>query len=71
MSASTARPPADERGRRFAFGWADLAFWVVALGFILLFLAPLYVLFKVSVSTLAEATAPRPSYLIRDVTWAN
>jgi len=27
------------------------------------------VLFKVSVSSLAEATAPRPSYLIREVNW--
>jgi trehalose transport system permease protein len=57
----------EERSRRV--DWADLGFWVFALGFIVIFLLPLYVLFKVSVSTLAEATAPHPSYLIRDITW--
>ena len=60
--------PKEDR-RRFPI--ADMAFWVVALIFIVALLAPLYVLFKVSVSTLAEATSPRPSYWIRDVTWEN
>lgn len=34
-------------------------------------LVPIYVLVKVSVSTLAEATAPIPSYFIENVTWDN
>jgi trehalose transport system permease protein len=67
-SAPTGLPLATHRRR---FPWADLAFWVVALFFIVVMLTPLYVLFKVSVSTLSEATAPRPSYWIKDATWDN
>jgi trehalose transport system permease protein len=51
--------------------WGDVGFWVLAILFATILLLPLYVLFKVSVSTLAEATAPRPSYLPREITWAN
>jgi trehalose transport system permease protein len=53
------------------FNWADLFFWIGAIIISLILLLPLYVLFKVSVSTLAEATAPRPSYLINSITWDN
>jgi trehalose transport system permease protein len=60
---------APKETRRFPV--EDLAFWVVALIFIVALLTPLYVLFKVSVSTLSQATAPRPSYLIHDPTWDN
>jgi trehalose transport system permease protein len=51
--------------------WGDVGFWVLAILFATILLLPLYVLFKVSVSALAEATAPRPSYLPREITWAN
>lgn len=51
--------------------WSQMGFWIGAVIVSLIFLAPLYVLFKVSVSTLAEAAAPRPSYLIEDLTWEN
>jgi trehalose transport system permease protein len=77
MSAITAdrreAPPSgapieEARGR---FHWADLGFWVLALVFIFLFLLPIYVLLKVSLSTLAQATAPRPAYWIHNPTWAN
>lgn len=61
-------PPADPERRR---PWADIGFWILAIIIGALLLLPLYVLFKVSVSTLAEATAPRPSYLPREITWAN
>jgi trehalose transport system permease protein len=53
------------------FAWADLLFWVGAIIVSIILIIPLYILFKVSVSTVAEATAPRPSYLINNVTWAN
>lgn len=72
MSANTAAPSAptaDERGGRS--NWEDIGFWILAILIIIVLLLPLYVLFKVSVSTLAEATAPRPSYLINSVTWEN
>lgn len=41
----------------------------VVVAFILL--VPIYVLVKVSLSTLADATAPIPSYIIENVTWDN
>ncbi|HEY8445640.1 MAG TPA: carbohydrate ABC transporter permease [Thermomicrobiales bacterium] len=75
MSATMAQAPqvqtasAGEEKRRSR--WEDVGFWILALVFIVIFLLPIYVLLKVSVSTLAQATAPRPSYLIRDPTWDN
>lgn len=77
MSATVARipddrqptiPPADPEQR---FHWSDIGFWVLAIIIGVLLLLPIYVLFKVSVSTLAEATAPRPSFIPREITWAN
>ncbi|HVL23172.1 MAG TPA: carbohydrate ABC transporter permease [Thermomicrobiales bacterium] len=56
-------------GKRFP--WGDVIFWVVAVAVAFLVLAPLYVLVKVSLSTLAQATAPHPSYLIHNPTWDN
>jgi trehalose transport system permease protein len=56
-------------GRRF--DWTEPAFWVLAAIIIVLFLIPIYVLLKVSVSSLAQATAPHPAYLIHNPTWAN
>lgn len=77
MSATAATIPADReatipapeterRGR-----WSEVGFWILAIIIAALLLLPIYVLFKVSVSTLAEATAPRPSYLPREITWEN
>jgi trehalose transport system permease protein len=51
--------------------WSNVGFWIGAIIVSLIFLAPLYVLFKISVSTLADAAAPRPSYLIKNLTWEN
>lgn len=68
-SSATAAGPTPGGERRFR--WDEPAFWLLALFFIVVFLLPLYVLFKVSVSTLAQATAPHPTYLIRNPTWAN
>ncbi len=62
------KPENTGRGRS---NWEDVAFWILAAFFAVVLLLPLYVLFKVSVSTLAQATAPRPSYLIRNATWDN
>ncbi len=77
MSATVAKIPSvdtdhvdDSRpGKRFS--WSQLAFWFLAACIIALFLVPLYVLLKVSVSSLAQATAPHPAYLIHNPTWAN
>jgi trehalose transport system permease protein len=57
--------------RKRWLSWQDVAFWILALFFIVILLMPLYVLFKVSVSTLADATAPHPSYLPRNITLDN
>jgi trehalose transport system permease protein len=65
-----AAAPAPKRPRR-GFQWTELGFWILALIVAALFLLPLYVLLKVSVSTLAQATAPSPSYWIHNPTWAN
>jgi trehalose transport system permease protein len=77
MSATVAALPDDrqttvpiDQPQRRPF-WSDAGFWVLAIIISALMLVPIYVLFKVSVSTLAEATAPRPSYLPREITWAN
>ena len=51
--------------------WTEVLFWVLAIFIAFLLLLPLYILFKESVSTLAQATAPKPSYLIHNPTWAN
>ena len=59
----------EEPGRGFRRG--DTAFWVLAIIVSIGLLAPIYVLIKVSLSTLAQATAPRPSYLIKDPTFEN
>jgi len=72
MSAETAPQTASTYVEpKKPFDWADLLFWIGAIIISLILLLPLYVLFKVSVSTLAEATAPRPSYLIENITWDN
>jgi trehalose transport system permease protein len=77
MSATIATLPAEREPASPAAGperrahWSDAGFWILAIIIGTLLLLPLYVLFKVSVSTLAEATAPRPSYLPGEITWAN
>jgi len=77
MSATVARIPDDRQPAIPAAAperrqpWGDVGFWILAIIFATILLLPLYVLFKVSVSSLAEATAPRPSYLPREISWAN
>jgi trehalose transport system permease protein len=44
---------------------------VFAILVVIMVLVPLYILIKTSVSTLAQATAPRPSYLIENPTFDN
>lgn len=63
-SGATYTPP-----RRFR--WSDVIFWLLAIVVSIVILTPIYVLFKVSVSTVAQATAPSPSWLIHGVTWDN
>lgn len=49
----------------------SIVFWFFAALVTFIILVPLYILIKVSVSSLAQAAAPRPSYLIENPTWAN
>jgi trehalose transport system permease protein len=78
MSATIARRPRPQGAAPAApfeeerhFHWSEIGFWVLALIFAALFLLPLYVLLKVSVSSLAQATAPSPSWWIHNPTRAN
>jgi trehalose transport system permease protein len=77
---SVAQPPAttagtqpeqtyETPGRRFPAG--DIVFWILAVVVAGATLLPLYVLVKVSLSNLAQATAQHPSYLIENPTWEN
>lgn len=59
-----------DRPRR-GFRWGDLGFWVLAILVSIALLVPIYVLIKVSLSNLAQATAPRPDYLIHNPTLEN
>lgn len=53
------------------FPKGDILFWILAVLVAFILLTPLYVLVKVSLSTLAQATAPSPSYLIESPTLDN
>ena len=53
------------------FPWGNVGFWVLATLVGIVLLTPVYVLVKVSLSTLAQATAPNPTYLIQDPTLEN
>jgi trehalose transport system permease protein len=68
MSATAAKQELLEQ-RRARVSWEDVGFWVLAAIFIIAMLLPLYILVKLSVSSLAEATAAHPSYWIEDVSW--
>lgn len=56
---------------RRGFPKGDVLFWVLAIVVAFFLLMPLYVLVKVSLSSLAQATAPRLSYLIHSPTLDN
>lgn len=56
---------------RRGFRWGDIFFWILAIVVSVVILTPVYVLFKVSVSTVAQASAPSPSWLIHSITWDN
>jgi trehalose transport system permease protein len=68
--AVTTTAPQRSRFRRF-LSPGNIVFWFFAALVTILILVPLYILVKTSVSTLAQATAPRPSYLIESPTFAN
>lgn len=63
------KPDFEAPKRRFE--WTNIGFWIGAIIISFILMLPLYVLFKISVSSVADATAPRPSYLIENVTWDN
>lgn len=62
--AKAGGPSAMERVSKWLFP-------ILAIIVAIILLVPIYVLIKVSVSTLADATAPIPSYIIENVTWDN
>lgn len=64
-------PPGEPPRPKKPFPLAQIGFWVLAIVISFFLLLPLYILFKESVSTLAEATAAKPAYWIHHVTWAN
>jgi trehalose transport system permease protein len=74
-SAEVAVTTTDARGPksplRRAFTPGNIVLWIFAILVVIMILVPLYILIKVSVSTLAQATAPRPSYLIENPTFEN
>src|SRR5215204_5031300 len=72
-TASSSTPEGDTQytNPEGGFDWSNLLFWVGAVIVSVILLLPLYVLVKVSVSTVAQATAPHPSYLIENPTWEN
>ncbi|HEU0164257.1 MAG TPA: carbohydrate ABC transporter permease [Thermomicrobiales bacterium] len=51
--------------------YADVGFWILAIIIAVILLVPLYVLLKVSLSSVAQATAPSPSYWISNPTLDN
>lgn len=74
MSATQAPTTAPESGYtrpKRGIPWGDVGFWVLAILVSIILLVPIYVLIKVSLSTLAQATAPRPTYLIQDPSLEN
>ncbi len=76
MSDTVARGALSDQPQTYAeparrFPWGDVIFWILAIIVAAILLMPLYVLIKVSLSTLAQATAPNPSYLIEDPTLDN
>lgn len=56
---------------RRAFRPANVILWIFAILVVIMVLVPLYILIKVSLSTLQQATAPRPTYLIENPTFEN
>lgn len=71
MSATQAPGSADYTRPKRGFPWGEVGFWVLAILVAIVLLTPLYVLIKVSLSSLSEATAPRPSYLLQEPTLEN
>lgn len=68
---STSGPGQPTRRKKWRFSWWMIGFWVLAIIISFFFLVPVYVLIKESVSTLAQATAQHPSYLIHNPTLDN
>lgn len=71
FAATTVEPHRPKSAFRRAFTPGNIILLVFALVVVFLILTPLYILIKVSVSTLQQATAPRPSYLIENPTFEN
>ncbi len=71
VAATTVDTEPGKSPLRRAFTPGNILLWVFAILVVIMILVPLYILIKVSVSTLAQATAPRPSYLIENPTFQN
>jgi trehalose transport system permease protein len=71
FAATTVESHRPKSAFRRAFTPGNIILVAFALLVVFLILTPLYILIKVSVSTLQQATAPRPSYLIENPTFEN
>ena len=69
--AAISRGAPSRSGFRKAVSPAGILSWLLGVLVVALILIPLYILIKVSLSTLAQATAPRLGYVIRDPTTEN
>lgn len=71
IAASTVDSQPEKSAFRRAFTPGNIVLVFFALLVVFMVLVPLYILIKVSVSTLQQATAPRPTYLIENPTFEN
>lgn len=71
IAASTVDAQPEKSAFRRAFTPGNIVLVIFALLVVFMVLVPLYILIKVSVSTLQQATAPRPTYLIENPTFEN
>jgi trehalose transport system permease protein len=71
IAVTTSSPHVRRSPLRRALTPGNIIFWIFAILVVFLVLVPLYILIKTSVSSLAQATAPRPSYLIENPTFEN
>lgn len=71
IAANTVDAQPQKSGFRRALTPGNIVLVLFAILVVFLILMPLYILIKTSLSTLAQATAPRPSYLIENPTFEN
>lgn len=71
IAATTVDAQPQKSALRRALTPGNIVLWIFGILVVFIILVPLYILIKTSLSTLAQATAPRPSYLIENPTFEN